>query len=79
MVNDEMDFADDESSDDPSLETEAEVSCPHCGETLVIALDPAGGVSQEYFEDCEVCCRPWRVRVTYTARGGAEVELQALE
>ena len=55
------------------LDTEAEVECPHCGETVVITLDPAGGTLQEYVEDCEVCCGPWRVRIRYDDSGVAEV------
>ncbi|MEN9817251.1 MAG: Cysteine-rich, partial [Gemmatimonadota bacterium] len=38
-------------------------------------LDPAGGDLQEYVEDCEVCCRPWRVEVTYDETGAPSVEL----
>jgi len=55
------------------LDTEAEVACPYCGEMVVIGLDPGGGASQEYVEDCQVCCRPWRVRLSYDETGAAEV------
>lgn len=55
------------------LESEAEVDCPHCGETVSIRVDPGGGTTQEYVEDCPVCCRPWMVRVEYDADGAAEV------
>lgn len=41
----------------------AQVSCPYCGEPVEIPVDPAGGESQEYVEDCAVCCQPWSVRV----------------
>src|SRR2546428_6377795 len=51
-----------EAEDAAALETEADVTCPHCGETMTITLDPGGGRAQEYVEDCQVCCRPWRVR-----------------
>ncbi|MGH8698751.1 MAG: CPXCG motif-containing cysteine-rich protein [Burkholderiales bacterium] len=30
-------------------------------------------------EDCEVCCRPWRVRLWYDATGAAEVQVLLLE
>lgn len=33
------------------------VACPYCGETFDTAVDTSGG-SQEYIEDCQVCCRP---------------------
>jgi hypothetical protein len=64
---------------EPGLETEAEVTCPHCGVTVTIALDAAGGRAQEYVEDCEVCCRPWQVRVWYDAAGSAKVGLLPLD
>ena len=58
------------------MDTEAEVSCPHCCESVTIGLDPGGGGSQAYVEDCEVCCRPWEVRVRYDSDGVAEVGLE---
>lgn len=51
------------------------VHCPYCGEAVELLLDPAGGETQEYVEDCEVCCRPWRVEVTYDGAGAPSVEL----
>ncbi len=60
----------------PKTMSEIEVTCPHCGETVVIILDPAGGGAQDYVEDCEVCCRPWQVSVRYDARGAAKVQLE---
>jgi hypothetical protein len=59
--------------DDATWSTEAEVMCPYCGEGVTIALDPSGGVSQVYVEDCQVCCQPWQVHVDYDDRGGAHV------
>jgi hypothetical protein len=80
MPEDEIDsLEDDEAADGTALETEADVRCPHCGETVTIDLDPAGGKTQTYVQDCEVCCRSWQVSVWYHAGGGAEVELVALE
>jgi hypothetical protein len=69
----------DDRSGDVVLDTEAEVACPHCGEVLVMGLDPAGGRAQEYVEDCHVCCRPCRVRVSYDDRGTAEVWVEAMQ
>lgn len=37
--------------------TEAAVSCPYCGERIVIVIDLSAG-PQEYTEDCQVCCQP---------------------
>lgn len=43
------------------------VICPYCGEAVEIFLeaDLAGSLIQ----DCEVCCRPWLVRITGEASG----------
>lgn len=36
---------------------EVGVQCPYCGERFSLLVD--GSVdSQEYVEDCEICCRP---------------------
>jgi len=67
---------DDQDGED-MVDTEATVLCPYCGELNAIALDPAGGRRQEYVEDCQICCRPWRVRVTYFPDGAAEVSVEA--
>lgn len=60
-------------------DTSVKVRCPHCGETVEMALDPGSGAEQDYVEDCEVCCRPWQVTVTYDDEGGADVSVIALE
>lgn len=54
-------------------ETTAEVSCPHCGETILLFLD-LSVESQSYIEDCSVCCQP--MTVSYTAAGG---ELESVQ
>jgi hypothetical protein len=74
-----MSERDDENDDttEDTVDTEATVLCPYCGELNDISLDPAGGRQQEYVEDCQVCCRPWRVRVTYLPDGGADVSVEA--
>jgi hypothetical protein len=64
---------------DGTADTEATVRCPCCGEQNEIALDPGSGPSQEYIEDCQVCCRPWRVVVHYHADGSADVTLAAAD
>ncbi|MGH7569140.1 MAG: CPXCG motif-containing cysteine-rich protein [Gemmatimonadales bacterium] len=77
--SDEAESSEDGDPSDAALDTEAEVTCPHCGDTMSIALDPAGGRAQEYVEDCQVCCRPWRVRLWYDATGAADVQVLPLE
>jgi hypothetical protein len=43
---------------------------------IEIILDPGGGDEQEYVEDCEVCCRPWQVFVTWDSEGNPEVRVE---
>ena len=62
---------------DGTADTEALVECPYCGERMLIGLDPGSGPRQEYVEDCQVCCRPWQVSVTYASDGSARVDLEA--
>jgi hypothetical protein len=64
---------------DGTADTDATVFCPHCGEAVEIAIDPGSGANQQYVEDCEVCCRPWRVAVSYDASGAATVFVTALD
>jgi hypothetical protein len=61
---------------DGTAETGASIRCPYCGEINEIALDPGSGSQQDYVEDCQVCCRPWRVVVHYLPDGTAEVSVE---
>jgi hypothetical protein len=36
---------------------EQSVSCPYCGETIIVLVDDSLP-AQNYTEDCQVCCRP---------------------
>ena len=85
---DDDDFADDLDDDsleeefplgDGSADGEALVYCPYCAEPVEITLDPGSGGVQEYVEDCEICCQPWRVSVRYQADGQADVTVTALD
>jgi hypothetical protein len=73
----ERDESEDSDGAEDTVDTEAMVLCPYCGELNDIALDPGGGPRQEYVEDCQICCRPWRVRVTYFPDGAADVSVEA--
>jgi len=64
---------------DGTAETGSTVWCPYCGALVEIRLDPGGGAQQQYVEDCEVCCQPWQVRVSYGVDGEAAVEVTALD
>ncbi|MEN8817559.1 MAG: CPXCG motif-containing cysteine-rich protein [Nonlabens sp.] len=37
--------------------------CPHCWQEISMLLDPA--YSQTYVEDCEVCCNPIELTVSF--------------
>jgi hypothetical protein len=43
----------------------ATYTCPHCGEEVDTEPDRGAGLSQEYIEDCAVCCRPNRIVATF--------------
>jgi len=64
---------------EPEFDTEASVACPYCGQVNWIAVDPAGGSHQEYVEDCQVCCRPWQVSVTFGDDGAATVSADSTD
>jgi hypothetical protein len=55
------------------------VSCPYCGEESELLVDLVGGSSQEYVQDCEVCCRPWSVRVRVDGEGYSSVSVTTLD
>jgi hypothetical protein len=64
---------------DGTADTGAIVVCPYCGEENEVAIDPGSGETQEYVEDCQVCCQPWRVSVDYASDGSAVVTATALD
>ena len=63
LPDDDFDLDADFPLGDGSADLDATVQCPYCGEAVEITLDPGSGESQQYVEDCEVCCNPWRLRV----------------
>jgi hypothetical protein len=62
---------------DGTADTTGHVACPYCGADNEVALDPGSGASQEYVEDCQVCCQPWQMRVTYSPDGSATITVEA--
>lgn len=46
-------------------------TCPHCGETIQLAVDPSAGDHQRYIEDCPVCCNPNDLTITFDEDGYA--------
>ncbi len=64
---------------DGTADTSGLVTCPCCGEENSISLDPGSGGAQEYVEDCQVCCQPWRVSVEYGPDGSATISATSLD
>lgn len=56
-----------------SASDQASYICDACGEEIVIPLDPSAGASQEYVEDCPVCCRPNLIHVEFEEGGETRV------
>ena len=78
MADDEFDIDEEFPLGDGTAESSADVVCPYCGESVSIAVDPGGGSSQDYVEDCAVCCNPWQVSVRFID-GTAAVEITSLD
>lgn len=38
--------------------------CPFCWESISVLLDPSVS-HQRYVEDCEICCNPMEIDVTF--------------
>lgn len=56
-----------------AMQDDATYICDSCGEEVVIPLDLSAGESQEYVEDCPVCCRPNVIHVEIDEGGEARV------
>jgi hypothetical protein len=79
MMRDDDELDEDFPLGDGTVDTAATVQCPYCSEDVEISLDPGGGAEQQYVEDCQVCCQPWRVQVAYQEDGHADVTVTALD
>ena len=44
------------------------ITCPYCGEQQSIRIDCSID-SQEYYEDCQICCRPMYIAVSVIGDG----------
>lgn len=49
-----------------------EIQCPYCGERFEILVDDSAG-AQQYIEDCQVCCSPINIAVSFDEDGVARV------
>jgi hypothetical protein len=54
---------------------ENDIGCPYCGETITILIDESVE-SQQYIEDCQVCCRPIEVVVYISPDGDSQIEVR---
>jgi len=52
--------------------------CPYCWEQISMVLDTSVR-SQQYVEDCEVCCNPIEVRYVIEDDGVQDFEARILE
>lgn len=59
------------------MRDEASYICDSCGEEIVVPVDVSAGESQEYVEDCPVCCRPNVIHVDVDDRGNVRVWAEA--
>ena len=76
-VSDAM-FDDDEEGF-AELEASTWVACPYCGEEVELLVDPGGGPVQDYVEDCEVCCQPWRIHLRILPDGTPQADVSTLD
>ena len=49
------------------------VICPYCYQGVELYVDPE--TSGNYVEDCAICCRPWRVKVSRDEEQGLSVQV----
>ena len=56
---------------------DASYVCDACGEEIEIPVDLSAGESQEYVEDCPVCCRPNVIHVEIDEGGAVRVGTEA--
>jgi len=59
------------------VQDEISYTCSACGEQIVVPIDLSAGSSQQYVEDCPVCCRPNVIRVEIDEEGEATAWAEA--
>ncbi|HEY1603787.1 MAG TPA: CPXCG motif-containing cysteine-rich protein [Pirellulales bacterium] len=59
------------------MQDEAAYICDACGEEIVIPLDLSAGESQQYVEDCPVCCHPNVIHVELDREGELRIWAEA--
>jgi hypothetical protein len=61
------------SAESKAMKNEASYICNSCGQEIVVPIDLSEGMSQEYTEDCPVCCCPNVIRVEVDEDGDVRV------
>lgn len=59
------------------MENEASYICDSCGEEIVVPVDLSAGETQEYVEDCPVCCSPNLIHIEIEEEGDVRIWAQA--
>lgn len=59
------------------MNSDSSYVCDSCGEEIVIPIDLSAGESQQYVEDCPVCCHPNVVNVEVDGEGDVRVWAEA--
>ncbi len=54
-----------------AMDDSVQVQCPYCFEWVELYVDPEQ--RGEMVQDCDVCCRPWRVHVARRSDGSPAV------
>lgn len=58
------------------MNSEAGFFCPYCGEENIADIDISAGNMQEFIQDCEVCCRPVEIILTFDKDGNVNFEVR---
>ncbi len=59
------------------MDAEAAYICDACGEEIVVPVDLSAGTSQQYVEDCPVCCHPSVIHVEIDDDGEVRIWSEA--
>lgn len=60
-----------------AMDEEAGYICDACGEEIIVPVDLSAGASQQYVEDCPVCCHPSVIHVEIDDEGEVRVWSEA--
>lgn len=58
------------------MQQEGEYICGRCGEAIVVPVDLSAGRSQQYVEDCPVCCCANVIHLEIDGAGVVSVEAE---